>query len=181
MVRVNASGITAGVAPTSAAGLRVRISQRPGNLVILLDAAADRLKFVSYRVSVPRNLLVVDLWRVTTARAARRLDDGCLRMTGWSTSAGRARARGLELRPLFEHGLVTTLRAESGATIAEKPITAREGTFLPDFSGYARPGTWKASMPYAVASRRRAMLETWSASAKDGSLDCLVQTPVILR
>lgn len=181
VVRVNATGITTGVAPTTAAGLTVRVSQRPGNLVILLDSGANRLKFVSYRVSVPRNLLIIDLWRVTTAGAARVLDDRCLRMTSWSTSGGRARARGLELRPLFEHGLVTTLRGANGSTIAEKPFTATEGTFLPDFSGYATPGTWKASMPYAVASRRRAMLETWSASAKDGSLDCLVQTPVILR
>lgn len=181
VVRVNATGITTGVAPTTAAGVQVRISQRPGNLVILLDGAANRLKFVSYRASVPRNLVVIDLWKVTTARAARVLDDGCLRMTSWSSRDRRAKARGLELQPLFEHGLVLTLRGAGGAAIAEKPLVADEGIFRPDFSGYATPGTWRGSMPYSVASQQRAMLEAWSSSAKDGSLDCLVQTPVVLR
>ncbi len=183
VVRVNATGIRTGPAPTAAAaaGLQVRISQRPGNLVILLDSAANRLKFVSYRVSVPRNLLIIDLWRVTTAGAARVLDDRCLRMTRWTSLGARATARGLERVPLFEHGLVLTLRGAGGAVIAEKPLIATEGTFRPDFSGYSTPGTWRGSMPYSVGTVRRAMLEAWSASAKDGSLDCLVQTPVILR
>jgi hypothetical protein len=181
VVRVNATGISSGVSPITRAGVRVRISQRPGNLVMLLDGAAGALKFVSYRVSVPRNLLIIDLWKVTTARGARILDDGCLRMTGWSAAGRRARARGRELEPLFEHGLVLTLRGAGGTAIAEKPLIATEGVFRPDFSGYAVPGRWHGSMPYAVASRRRAMLEAWVASAKDGSLDCLVQTPVVLR
>ena len=55
----------------------------------------------------------------------------------------------------------------------------REGVFLPDFSGYASPGRWGGSMPVPAASHgARAMLEAWSSSAKDGSLECLVQTPV---
>ena len=88
-------------------------------------------------------------------------------------------AKGLELQPLFEHGLVLTLRGSDGSAISEKPLTATEGVFRPDFSGYASPGRWSGSMPVPAASHgARAMLEAWSSSAKDGSLECLVQTPV---
>ena len=135
-----------------------------------------------YSVSIPRNVLVIDLLRVThLAPRRRKLNDGCLRMTSWSAAGGTAKAKGRELQPLFEHGLVLTLRGEDGAPIAEKPVTATEGVFLPDFSGYAVPGRWSGAMPFTVPSQRRAMLEAWSSSAKDGSLDCLVQTPVLLK
>ena len=36
-------------------------------------------------------------------------------------------------------------------------------------------------MRQSVSGPTRAMLEAWSTSAKDGSLECLVQVPVILR
>ena len=181
IVRVNATGITTGAAPVTRAGVRARVAQRPGNLLVLLDAQRDTLKFVSYRASVPRNVLVIDLWKVTTAPGARILSDGCLRMSSWSAAGARAKAGGLELQPLFEHGLVLTLRGAGGAAVAEKPLVATEGVFRPDFSGYAVPGRWSGSMPFTVSSTRRAMLEAWSSSAKDGSLDCLVQTPVLLK
>ena len=181
-MRINATGITdRGGAGHAGAGVRARVAQRPGNLLVLLDAPAGTLKFVSYNVSVPRNVLVIDLWKVTTAPGARILSDGCLRMTSWSAAGARAKAKGRELQPLFEHGLVLTLRGAGGVPVAEKPLTATEGVFRPDFSGYAVPGRWGGSMPYSVASQRRAMLEAWSSSAKDGSLVCLVQTPVLLR
>ena len=52
------------------------------------------------------------------------------------------RSRGLELEPLFEHGLVLSLRGRTPAatTIVERPVTATAGVFLPDFSGYAIAG-----------------------------------------
>ena len=181
VVRINATGITTGAAPVTRAGVRARVGQRPGNLIVLLDAQRDTLKFVSYRASVPRNVLVIDLWKVTTAPGARILSDGCLGMTSWSAAGGRAKARGLELEPLFEHGVVLTARGAGGVPVAEKPLIATEGVFRPDFSGYAAPGRWTGSMPFTVSSPRRVMLEAWSASAKDGSLDCLVQTPVLLK
>jgi hypothetical protein len=182
-VRINARGITTTVAPVTAAGITARISQRRGSIVVLIDGAPGRFKFVQYKVSVPLSVVVIDLWKATTRRAATVLDDGCLRLVRWSGGRGVARARGLELEPLFEHGLVLSLRAENagGSTIALRPLTATEGVFRPDFSGYAVPGRWRGSLPYTVAARRRAMLEAWSTSAKDGSLECLVQVPVLLR
>jgi hypothetical protein len=180
VVRVNATGITAGAAPASGAGVTARIGRRRGSIVIVIDGAAGRFKFLQYKVSVPRNVLVIDLWKATADRAATVLSDGCLQLTNWTGTNGRARARGLELAPLFEHGLVLSLRAPGagGSTLGERPITATEGTFLPDFSGYAIAGRWRGGTPLIPGLPRRAMLEAWSASAKDGSLECLVQVPV---
>ncbi len=180
IVRVNATGIVAPAFPRSGFGVMARIAQRPGSILIRMDTLAGRFKFLEYNVSVPRNVLVIDLWKATAAAAAKVLDDGCLRLSSWSGVDGRARARGLELQPLFEHGLVLSARAPGagGSTLAERPLVATEGTFLPDFSGYAVPGRWSGRTPPIPGLPRRAMLEAWAASAKDGSLECLVQVPI---
>ena len=188
VVRVNGRGITATAAPATRAGVRARLARRPGNVLVLLDAPPGRFKFVSYAVDGTHRHLVIRLWRATTSSAARILDDGCLRLTRWSGHA-QAVIRGLELTPLFEHGLVLSLReADAGArTIAQTPVTATPGVFLPDFSGYRSPGRWSGRLPFAIAApvgtpaALPAMLEAWSTSAKDGSLECLVQTPVVAR
>jgi hypothetical protein len=182
VVRVNATGITSGAAPASGAGVTARIIRRPGSILVRADGLPGRFKFLEYNVSVPRNVLVIDLWRARATRAATVLDDGCLRLTSWSGASGRARARGLELQPLFEHGLVLSARAPAtaGSTLAERPLVATEGVFRPDFSGYAVPGRWRGSTPPVPGTPRRAMLEAWAASAKDGSLECLVQVPIRL-
>ncbi len=180
VVRINATGIGASASAATGAGVRARIGRRPGTIVVLLDAAPNRLKFLQYKVSVPRNVIVIDLWKATAEGAATVLNDGCLQLTNWTGTNGRARARGLELVPLFEHGLVLSLRApgEGASTLGLKAVTATEGTFLPDFSGYAIAGRWRGGTPPIPGLPRRAMLEAWSSSAKDGSLDCLVQVPV---
>ena len=186
VVRVNAPGIRTSAPAAGRAGVVVQIARRGGHIVVLLDerpGSVGRFKFVSYRASVPRNVLVIDLWKTTTRRAAAIRDDGCLRLTHWSGGSGRISARGRELTPLFEHGLVLSLRLEGagGATLALTPVTAREGTFRPDFSGYSVPGRWSGALHPSVSGRTRAMLEAWSSSAKDGSLECLVQVPVVVR
>jgi hypothetical protein len=183
VVRVNGRGITATAKPVTRSGLGARIVRRPGAVLLRLQAPAGRHKFVSYAVDGSRTRLVVRLWRATTSPRARIIDDGCLRLTRWSGRAG-GRAAGLELEPLFEHGLVISLRraGAGAATVAQRPLTATEGTFLPDFSGYARPGRWSGRLRATPTTPPQpVMLEAWSASAKDGSLECLVQTPVIVR
>ena len=181
-VRVNATGITSTAAAVTRNGVHVRIVRRPGNIVVLLDGVPDRFKFVSYRVSGARDRLVIHLWRANTRRAATIIDDGCLRLTAWRGGSA-PRVRGLELEPLFEHNVVTSLRADDAgaATIALRPRIATGFRFLPDFTGYSRPGRWGGPLPHTLSAPRRAMLEAWSTSAKDGSLECLVQVPVLLR
>jgi hypothetical protein len=180
VVRVNATGITSGAAPASGAGVTARVIRRSGSILVRVQGAPNRFKFLQYKVSVPRNVLIIDLWKATADRAATVLSDGCLQITNWTGTNGRARARGLELQPLFEHGLVLSFRAPGagGSTLAERPITATEGTFLPDFSGYAIAGRWIGGTPPVPGIPRRGMLEAWAASAKDGSLECLVQVPI---
>lgn len=180
-VRINATGISTGAAQVTGSGVTARVQGLPGRIVVRMRSGANTLKFLRYEVSVPRSVVVIDLWKVTSSAKARVLSDGCLKMTSWSAASARARAKGLELQPLFEHGLVLTLRGSDGSAISERPLTATEGVFKPDFSGYASPGHWSGSMPVPAASTgARAMLEAWAASAKDGSLECLVQTPVRL-
>jgi hypothetical protein len=180
LVRVNATAIVAVAFPRRGFGVAARVVQRPGNIIVRADSLAGRFKFLEYNVSVPRNVLVIDLWKATAARAATVLDDGCLRLQSWNGKDGRARARGLELQPLFEHGLVLSARAPGagGSTLAQRPLIATEGVFLPDFSGYAAPGRWRGRTPIVPGTPRRVMLEAWSTSAKDGSLECLVQVPI---
>lgn len=183
IVRLNGRGLTARPATRRRDGVTVRLVRRPRSVLLVVTAPRGRFKFVQYRVDGSRTHLVVRLWRATTAAAARVLDDRCLRLTRWAGGRGSARVRGLELKPLFEHTVVTSLRGEGegGTAIALRPRTATGFRFLPDFSGYSRPGRFGGPLPYSVPAPTRAMLEAWSASAKDGSLECLVQTPVILR
>jgi len=183
VVRVNGRGITAAPVSATRGGVRARLARRPGSILVLLDAPPGPFKFVSYAVDGSHRHLVVRLWRATTSSAARILDDGCLRLTRWSGHRG-ATITGLEREPLFEHGLVLSLRrANAGATtVFERPVTAVAGTFRPDFSGYATPGHWSGRLTPTAAAlgpAAPAMLEAWSTSAKDGALECLVQTPVI--
>lgn len=187
VLKVTSPGLAVRSQNATGAGITVRLRPRPGGATILVTSRRKALKFVSYGRPNGRRV-VVEMWRNTTAAGARILNDGCLKLTRWATTPGIATARGRELQPLFEHGLVLSLRREGpGRTlIAETPVTATEGVFKADFSGYRIPGRWNGSLPFTLVpdpgtTRTRAMLEAWSSSAKDGSLDCLVQTPVILR
>lgn len=181
-VRINAARITSTAGPASRGGVSVRIVRRAGSIIAVIDASKGRFKFVSYHVAGMRNRLVIDLWRATTNRAAAIRSDGCLKLTAWRGGTSPA-VRGLELRPLFEHTVVTSLRAQNagGATLVLRPRTATGFRFRPDFSGYTRPGRFAGPLPHSVSAPQRVMLEAWSTSAKDGSLECLVQTPVTLR
>lgn len=183
VVRARTTGTRTGASEIRRAGVHVRVRGNPSGFTVLVDARRGSLKFVSYRAAPSGGRLVIDLWRNTTSGSARILSDGCLRIDAWSATKTSAKARGRELQPLFEHGLVLSLRREGPGptTIAEKPLIATEGAFRPDFSGYLVPGRWSGRLTLAAAAApRRAMLEAWSASAKDGSLDCLAQTPVII-
>jgi hypothetical protein len=181
-VQLTQAGARTTAPPVQRLGLRVSVARRPDRLVVLIRGGArDRFAFLSYATDGTGTRLVIDLWKNTTSRRAARLDDGCLRLTAWAGGRGRASARGLELVPLFEHGLVLSLDDDAGRRLGLRAITATEGVFLPDFSGYQSPGRWRGSVPYSVSARQRAMLRAWSTSARDGALECLVQVPVLVR
>jgi hypothetical protein len=162
-------------------GVTVRLRARPGRLLVVLDVAPGRVKFVSYATRGAPGRLVIDLWKAgAVGRDAAIGADGCLALRAWSGGRGRARARGLELRPLFERSLVLSLRDGAGRRLGLRALTARGGRLRPDGAGYARPGWFAGGVPYRVARPTRAMLEAWVTSARDGALECLVQVPVRL-
>ena len=169
---------------TLVSGAGVRVTREKVSTGVRLRLLSDRraFKFVSYRSSGSGTRLVIDLWKGTGARRDQQvLDDGCLRITRWNPGNGLARLVGLELRPLFEHNVVISVRDAQGRRVGLRAVIATEGTFKPDFSGYLKPGRWSGTVAYTVPEVRRGLLEAWSSSARDGALECLVQVPVVLR
>jgi hypothetical protein len=74
------------------------------------------------------------------------------------------RAAGLE-RDLFEHGLVLRLRRAGGRVHAQRAATAAAGR-------------WRTHFRFPRTARQTGTLEAVAESAKDGTLDCLVQVRV---
>jgi hypothetical protein len=182
VIEIAGASIAAPGTVASGSGVRVRLAASPEGARIVLDGARRAFKFVSYRASGRGDRLIIDLWKGTGARRDMRvLDDGCLRLTRWRPGNGLARLAGRELTPIFEHNVVLSVRDAQGRRVGLRAVTATEGTFKPDFSGYLTPGRWSGTVSYTVPEPRRGMLEAWSASARDGALDCLVQVPVMLR
>ena len=101
----------------------------------------------------------------------RTLFSRCRPSAGWTAAiflmALRMRhvtAEGRE-RNLFEHSLVVRLRREGGRIHRQKAETA-----------FMR--RWTTSFDYPAAPRQDGTLEAVALSAKDGTLDCLVQVRV---
>lgn len=180
-VAITAARARPGVVTATGGGVTARLAPQAGRARVAIVAPPGRFAFLSYRAARRPDRLVIRLWRAdVTGRAEQRLNDGCLRLTGWSGGRGRASARGRELRPLFEHSLVLSLRDGQGRRLARRAVTAEPGRFRPDFSGYVVPGRFAGALAYSVPSPRRAMLQAWVTSARDGSLECLVRVPVVL-
>lgn len=182
LVRINAAGIRSVAAPLARAGVDVRVVRRgAGSIIAVLDTRPGAFKFVSYDAAAGGRRLDIRLWRATTAAAATIRDDGCLRLVA-ARGGDRPAVQGLELKPVFEHNVAVSLRVAGagGRALTVKPFTTRGFRFRPDFSGYLRPGRFAGPVPFTVTARRTVMLDAWVTSAKDGSLECLVQTPVVL-
>lgn len=148
-------------------GVTVRIAQGSGRIVIRLQAADRRFKYVSYRALHSPERLAIDLWKSRPPVAAaevRRAPGRCLTLGSHRVSRTHIRASGRE-RNLFEHGLVVRLRRHDGRIHAQSPRTAVNRR-------------WRARFRYPRARRRTGTLEAVAISAKDGTLDCLVQARV---
>jgi hypothetical protein len=155
------------VAPAlTALGVHVTVARGGPGLVIRLTAAPRRFKYVSYAVLTAPQRLAIDLWTAARPPAARFGRPGCITLTSFSISPTVARASGGSFG-LFENSLVVRLRGGLGGVNAQRPVTASE------------TGRWSATVPYR-SPRQAGTLEAVALSAKDGSLDCLVQVPVTL-
>ena len=94
----------------------------------------------------------------------RRGERGCLVLGRHAVGGGLATAAGRE-RDLFEHSFVVRLRGAGGGVVARRIVTAT--------------GPWSVRFRYR-ARHQPGTLEAVALSAKDGSLDCLVQVRVRL-
>lgn len=168
-VEIVQSGISTQALPVVAYGVGARfVLRRSDQLVAHIHTGQGRFKYLSYRVrSVPERL-VIDLWKARAAsRASAVRNDGCLRITSYRGGPG-VEMSGRELVPLFEHTVVVRLRDARGKLLAQRPLIASNRR-------------WGTSFTYSVSRRQRATLEAVAESAKDGSLECIVQVPVTLR
>jgi hypothetical protein len=166
LVEVAHAGVRAEAPPVAGFGVRAALVQGVDAVRLRLRTIPGRFKYVGYRVLAGPERLVVDLWKSAPPTAATR-SDGCLSLVTSRVRPGRVTVSGRELRPLFEHTVVVRLRDASGRQLLVRPLTALNGR-------------WAGSFRYRAAAGGPGTLEAASMSARDGSLECLVQTPVRL-
>lgn len=163
------AGVTTTAAPVVANGVTASVTQGAGSIAIRLAGAPRRFKYAGYRALRAPQRLVVDLVKIappTRAAEIRRAPDGCLALRSFAVGPRRVTAAGRE-RALFEHGLVVRLRGPAGGLIRQRPVAAAAGR-------------WRVRFRYPRRPRRTGTLEAVALSAKDGTLDCLVQVRVRL-
>jgi hypothetical protein len=160
-------GVRTVAAPAQAHGVSASIVQGSGRIVIRLDAAERRFKYVAYRALRSPARLAIDLYESrppSPAAEIRRAPDRCLSLRRFSIGPRSVSASGRE-RNLFEHSLVVRLRRAGGRVHRERAATAA-----------AR--RWSTRFRYPRTRRRTGTLEAVALSAKDGTLDCLTQVRV---
>jgi hypothetical protein len=161
-VEVERAGVRSLAAPLNALGVRATVTDAGARLRINLTAAPRRFKYLSITVLHAPERVALDLWRSVPTVPAHFGRPGCLDLTNFAVTPTAVAVRGTE-RQLFEHSFVVRLRGARGGLISERIKTAI--------------GTWSATLPARVP-RQVATLEAVAGSAKDGSLDCLVQAPI---
>ena len=168
-VEVRRPGISALAIDRSAAGVRVRVSQAAGRVVIRMEGARRAFKYLRVVGLHGPERLVLDLYSAKPpSRAAeiRTGRNGCLSLTSFAADGRGFRVRGVE-RELFEASFVLRVRDAAGRSVGRRVMTARR--------------SWSARVSYRVSTAQTGTLEAVAASAKDGSLACLVQVRVGLN
>jgi hypothetical protein len=162
-------GVRTAAADVGAQGVSARVRRRGGRIVIRLAGAPRRFKYAAVRSLASPGRLVVDLDKSAPPSSAATIlsaPDRCLSLTRATVTGRRVRAAGRE-RDLFEHSLIVRVRGPGGGIVAQRPLTAAAGR-------------WSTSFRISPTARRAGTLEAVALSAKDGTLDCLVQVPVTL-
>jgi hypothetical protein len=162
-------GVKTTATPVRAEGVFARIAQGGGRITIRLTGSDRRFKYVGYTAQHTPERLVIDLYKSRPPGPAAEIArgrGGCLTLTSHAVTRKRVKAAGQE-RNLFEHSLVVRLRRTGGRIQREKAETALHRR-------------WSANFTYRHARRQTGTLEAVALSAKDGTLDCLVQVRVRL-
>jgi hypothetical protein len=161
------AGVRTTADPVREHGVFARIAQGSGRITIRLTGADRRFKYVHYFALHTPERLVLDLYEArppSDAAEILRGRGGCLRLTDHTVTRNRVRAEG-RARNLFENSLVVRLRRNGGRIHRQQPETA-----------FMR--RWETDFAYPPARRQTGTLEAVALSAKDGTLDCLVQVRV---
>jgi hypothetical protein len=161
------AGVRTVADPVREHGVFARIAQGSGKITIRLTGADRRFKYVGYFAQHTPERLVLDLYKArppVDAAEILRGRGGCLRLTDHTVTRRHVNAEGRE-RNLFEHSLIVRLRRSGGRIHRQKAETA-----------FRR--MWSTSFDYPAARRQDGTLEAVALSAKDGTLDCLVQVRV---
>ena len=162
------SGVRTTADPVRDHGVFARIAQTSGRRITIRVTGTDRrFKYVGYVAQHTPERLVIDMFKArppSDAAEITRGRGGCLRLTDHDVTRDRVTAEGRE-RDLFEHSLVVRLRRDSGRIHRQKPETA-----------FMR--AWSTEFTYSPVRRQTGTLEAVALSAKDGTLDCLVQVRV---
>ena len=160
-------GVKTTAMPVSDHGVFARIAQGSGSITILLSGADRRFKYVGYFALHSSERLVLDLYKSRPPSEAAEITRGrgrCLTLGDHAVESRRVTASGRE-RDLFEHSLAVVLRRRDGRLHKLRGITAFDRR-------------WSTSFRYPQIERQTGTLEAVSMSAKDGTLDCLVQARV---
>ena len=160
-------GIRSTASPVRAEGVFARIGQSAGRITIRLTGHDRRFKYVGYNAQHTPERLVIDLYKSRPPGPAAEITrgrGGCLTLGSHTVTRTRVTASGRE-RDLFEHSLVVRLRRAGGRIHRQRGETAVARRWSTDF-GYRR------------VARQTGTLEAVALSAKDGTLDCLVQVRV---
>ena len=161
------SGVRTTAARVRKHGVFARIGHVSGRITIRLSGAHRRFKYVGYFALHTPERLVIDLYKShppSDAAEITRGRGGCLTLGSHSVTRTHVTAAGRE-RDLFEHSLVVRLRRTGGAIHRQKAETAPNRR-------------WSTRFAYPPAPRQTGTLEALALSAKDGTLDCLVQVRV---
>jgi Immunoglobulin-like domain of bacterial spore germination len=164
------SGVRTTADPAREQGVFARLAQTDGRRITLRLTGADRrFKYVHYFAQHTPERLVFDLYKArppSDAAEITRGRAGCLTLTDHQVTSERVTAEGRE-RNLFERSLLVRLRRNGGRVHDQQGETA-----------FMR--RWSTDFTYPSASRQTGTLEAVALSAKDGTLDCLVQVRVRL-
>lgn len=168
-VQIRHPGVSAPPLDISASGARVRLYTAANLVIIRLDSAVRAFKHLRVSVLHGPERLALDLYSAKPPAKAAEIRTGvrsCLTLTSVRPDGRAFRVRGVE-RDLFEGSFVLRVRDGTGRLVGRRVMTAR--------------GAWRARVAYRVSSVGSGTLEAAAASAKDGSLACLVQVRVALN
>lgn len=155
----------------SAHGVSARITQASNRVRIRLRARPGRFKYLHrFQLGSPERV-VLDLYKSRPPVAGAEIaqaPDRCLTLEPVRVEPGLIRTAG-RARFLFENSFQLIVRGARGTQVGDRIVTVGES------------GRWRQRVSYEIARRQAGTVEAVALSARDGALDCLVQTRVRLR